>query len=446
MELVQGFSGSKFGKLYGKDMKKCFKLCEELLRHINHLHNKQIGHFDIKPDNLVVSVDDQLKVTLVDYGFAHQLYKDQDLSERFGTPYYCSPQIARAADVNKKSDIWSAMVTVMAIILSDQETGPIPPLKKCYPNYRLSTLQTHLKCEITGPEELIACLPGSVDKHFQDLLSRGLGVKLRHRAGPRKLLKHRAFSKFREIFMALQSFLQEQRLDDGFLSDYAKDNFKEMIGDPLNENCMFNALANQLVEHLSLQTTGQKFREEIVKHLRHNPKKTDGMSLVHFLDNDDPSWRQYKEQKAHIFQKTATEDWHTKQNQLCQIKWRWYLRHMSHSGTQGDALILWAAAQLYEVDIRIIADNGNHFVIRTEAEFPQAELLLGYYQKLRFVSLRDIAVTEVLNADQVPTGEVLLELLTPAIPIFLENAEEMIEVQTETNVDQAEVTEDPTKK
>ena len=73
-------------------------------------------HRDIKPDNLIVNQKNQ--VFLIDFGFATPVDGGDpvSLNDRFGTPFYMSPEMMGRKFYNSKSDIWSLGVIYYQMI------------------------------------------------------------------------------------------------------------------------------------------------------------------------------------------------------------------------------------------------------------------------------------------------------------------------------------------
>jgi serine/threonine protein kinase len=79
---------------------------------------KRINHSDIKPDNLLLSDDDILKI--VDFGVSEMFIKGNDkLKKSAGSPAFMAPELCKAhhGEVSgKAADIWSMGVTLYCLV------------------------------------------------------------------------------------------------------------------------------------------------------------------------------------------------------------------------------------------------------------------------------------------------------------------------------------------
>lgn len=68
-----------------------------MLRALNYMHQNNIVHRDIKPDNVVYSETadkSQLVIKLIDFGFSQKSASGtKNLTESVGTPYFIAPEI-----------------------------------------------------------------------------------------------------------------------------------------------------------------------------------------------------------------------------------------------------------------------------------------------------------------------------------------------------------------
>ena len=79
------------------------------------MHDKEIPHRDLKPDNIMVTP--KRKIKIVDLGTSKQLEEDEKTRTMCGTPYFLPPEIAKRKKYNKKCDIWSLGITLYFMFL-----------------------------------------------------------------------------------------------------------------------------------------------------------------------------------------------------------------------------------------------------------------------------------------------------------------------------------------
>lgn len=86
-----------------------------------HAHKNGVIHRDIKPHNILVSVDGTIKIT--DFGIARAAAVSTvtTTSNALGSVYYFSPEQARGGYVDSKSDIYSLGITMYEML-----TGKVP--------------------------------------------------------------------------------------------------------------------------------------------------------------------------------------------------------------------------------------------------------------------------------------------------------------------------------
>lgn len=96
----------------------------EICKALKYAHDQDVIHRDIKPDNVLISKDGEVKLT--DFGIATSKDDDEDgltsAGMTLGTPAYMSPeQIADSRNVDKRADIYS-----MGVLLYKMVTGKTP--------------------------------------------------------------------------------------------------------------------------------------------------------------------------------------------------------------------------------------------------------------------------------------------------------------------------------
>lgn len=93
----------------------------QILRALQHAHERGIVHRDIKPQNIMMLEDGTIKVT--DFGiarFAHSETKTMT-DKAIGSVHYISPEQARGGPTDEKSDIYS-----VGVMLYEMLTGKLP--------------------------------------------------------------------------------------------------------------------------------------------------------------------------------------------------------------------------------------------------------------------------------------------------------------------------------
>jgi [calcium/calmodulin-dependent protein kinase] kinase len=114
------YSLIKKGKVLPLDM--CWKYFRDLLEGIEYCHEVAgVIHRDIKPDNLLLTKDDHVK--LVDFGISYVMNNGLD-EERLtlGSSYYLAPEMCKGELYKgKQTDVWAAGVT-----LYQMTTGKLP--------------------------------------------------------------------------------------------------------------------------------------------------------------------------------------------------------------------------------------------------------------------------------------------------------------------------------
>lgn len=101
--------------------KEAVHFVSQILRALQHAHDKGIVHRDIKPQNILLLQDGTIKVT--DFGIARFSRGDtRTMTEHaIGSVHYISPEQARGEMTDDKSDIYS-----VGVVLYEMLTGQLP--------------------------------------------------------------------------------------------------------------------------------------------------------------------------------------------------------------------------------------------------------------------------------------------------------------------------------
>lgn len=122
MEHIEGITLKQFiereGSLRWKD---AVYFTIQILKGLQHAHDKGIVHRDVKPQNIMVLPDGTIKVT--DFGIARFARSDQRTitDKAIGSVHYISPEQARGEKTDEKADIYS-----VGVMLYEMLTGSLP--------------------------------------------------------------------------------------------------------------------------------------------------------------------------------------------------------------------------------------------------------------------------------------------------------------------------------
>jgi len=116
LELSQG--GDLFDRIVASsklDEPTARKYFRELVAAIHHCHEHHVAHMDVKLENILLDLDDSLKLT--DFGLSSFQEPGQLLVKAVGTPTYVAPEvISHETFDGLKADLWSCGVVLYAML------------------------------------------------------------------------------------------------------------------------------------------------------------------------------------------------------------------------------------------------------------------------------------------------------------------------------------------
>jgi serine/threonine protein kinase len=125
---------------------------KDLLKGLDFLHDRQVAHLDVRPENIFLTMMDRVK--LGDLAMFRNI-NAFSLGVKGGETSYLSPEIISGTVLGEKADIWSFGCVLYEILM----------LEKLFKGNDLEELYAQIKSgTITLPDEL--------DKTFKSILNR----------------------------------------------------------------------------------------------------------------------------------------------------------------------------------------------------------------------------------------------------------------------------------
>ena len=156
MEYVEGITLKEYIEQQGRlGIKETVHFTMQILRALQHAHDKGIVHRDIKPQNIMLLSNGNIKVT--DFGIARFSYSDTKTmtDSAIGSVHYISPEQARGDTTDDRADIYS-----VGVVMYEMLTGQLPFQSDNSVSVALMQLQSDPK----RPRELNGSIPVGLEQ------------------------------------------------------------------------------------------------------------------------------------------------------------------------------------------------------------------------------------------------------------------------------------------
>ncbi|XP_063160248.1 serine/threonine-protein kinase 17A [Candoia aspera] len=97
-----------------KDVKR---LMRQILEGVSFLHQNNVVHLDLKPQNILLTCESPLgDIRIVDFGLSRVMKNREELREIMGTPEYVAPEILSYDPISTATDMWSIGVLTYVML------------------------------------------------------------------------------------------------------------------------------------------------------------------------------------------------------------------------------------------------------------------------------------------------------------------------------------------
>lgn len=171
MELIEGITLKEYISKKGKlSVKEATSIAIQVSMGLEAAHSHGIVHRDVKPQNIIISMDGKVKLT--DFGIARAASSNTISSNVMGSVHYSSPEQVRGGYSDEKSDIYSLGITLYEMV-----TGKVPFEGDTTVAIAIKHLQEEMVLPSVYAEELphsleqiiMKCTQKSVDRRYQKI-------------------------------------------------------------------------------------------------------------------------------------------------------------------------------------------------------------------------------------------------------------------------------------
>jgi serine/threonine protein kinase len=133
-------------------------------RGLENAFRRSIIHRDIKPDNLIITAENQVKI--IDFGLAKSMWDNSGLTGTglvVGTPRYISPEQGMGRNVDHRSDIYSLGATLYELVTGQTPFDGDTPL---------AIMMKHINSPLVPPYMINPRVPGDISEIIMKMMAK----------------------------------------------------------------------------------------------------------------------------------------------------------------------------------------------------------------------------------------------------------------------------------
>ncbi|XP_051994859.1 serine/threonine-protein kinase 17A-like [Xyrauchen texanus] len=100
--------------------KDVIRLARQILKGVSCLHQNNVVHLDLKPQNILLTSAQPLgDIRIVDFGLSRRMDSTSEVREILGTPEYVAPEILNYEPISTATDMWSIGVLTYVMLTGE---------------------------------------------------------------------------------------------------------------------------------------------------------------------------------------------------------------------------------------------------------------------------------------------------------------------------------------
>lgn len=237
MEYIEGQTLKEYIQEYGPlSVEETIRILRQMASGVSHAHANHIIHRDVKPQNILMSVDGVAKVT--DFGIARAISEATitHTNSILGSVHYLSPEQARGGQVTYKSDLYA-----LGVIVYEMLTGGVP----FKGDTAVSIALKHLQEPLPSVKEYNPDIPQSVENMIAKLTAKDPADR---------------FDSAEDLIIDLETILESYRMNEAPVSFAAYDE-EATKGIPVIPGDMKEAEGNTRVHSSAPKEDAQKKKQ-----------------------------------------------------------------------------------------------------------------------------------------------------------------------------------------